>query len=241
MGKRLIHQRRGKGTNRFEASQNGVVDLHYVPYSPIQREGKVLGQVIDIVDDPTKTAVLALIQLEDNRQTYNVAAEGLSVGQKIEMGKDAEVKIGNILPVKYIPEGAPVFNVEIRPGDGGKLVRGSGVFGLVVTKEANNVLIKLPSTKTIRVHPDARATIGSVSCGARVEKPYIKAGKKHHAMKAHKKRHSIVRGVAMNPNSHPFGGSQHHPGKSKSTARSAPAGRKVGAIASSRTGRRKKN
>lgn len=240
MGKRLILQRRGKGTNRFEASQNGVADVNYIPYSPIQRETKVLGQVIDIVDDPTKTAVLAEIQFEGGKKTYTFAAEGLMVGQRIEMGKEAEFAIGNVIPVKYIPEGAPVFNVEIRPGDGGKLVRGSGVFGLVVTKEANNVLIKLPSTKTIRVHPDARATIGSVSCGTRVDKPFMKAGKKHHAMKAHKKFHSIVRGVAMNPSSHPFGGSQHHPGKSKSTARSAPAGRKVGAIASSRTGRRKK-
>lgn len=241
MGKRLIHQRRGKGSNRFEASAHGVADVNYIPYSPIQTEAKIIGQVIDIVDDPTKTAVLAHIRLEDNRLTYTIAAEGISVGQRIEMGKDAKVEIGNVLPVRYIPEGAPVFNVEVRPGDGGKLVRGSGVFGLVVTKEANNVLIKLPSTKTIRVHPDSRATIGSVSCGTRVDKPFMKAGKKAHAMRAHKKRHSIVRGVAMNPNSHPFGGSQHHPGKSKSTARSAPAGRKVGAIASKRTGRKKKN
>lgn len=241
MGKRLILQRRGKGSNRFRASFHGVADINYLPYSPIQKEGKIVGQVVDIVDDPTKTAVLAQIQLENNQTTYNLAAEGLAVGQHIQMGKGASIEIGNILPVKYIPEGAPVFNVEIRPGDGGKLARGSGVFGLVVTKEPTNVLIKLPSTKTIRVHPDARATIGSVSCGTRVDKPFIKAGKKFHAMKARKKRHSIVRGVAMNPNAHPFGGSQHHPGKSKSTARSAPAGRKVGAIASKRTGRRKKN
>jgi large subunit ribosomal protein L2 len=240
MGKRLIHQRRGKGSNRFRASAHGVADVAYTPYySSIRHEEKMMGQVIDLVDDPTKMAVLAHIRLENNHSMYNYAAEGLFVGQRVEFGKDAAVEIGNVLPVKHIPEGAPVFNVEIRPGDGGKLVRSSGVFGLVVTKEATHVLIKLPSTKTIRVHPDARATIGSVSCGTRVDKPYIKAGKKYHAMHALKKRHSIVRGVAMNPNAHPFGGSQHHPGKSKSTARSAPAGRKVGAIASKRTGRRK--
>ncbi|MEK6970064.1 MAG: 50S ribosomal protein L2 [archaeon] len=239
MGKRLILQRRGKGSNRFRASFHGVADVVYTPYSPIQHEGKIIGQVVELVDDPTKTGVMAHIKLENNMMMYNYAAEGVQVGQRIEMGKDASIQIGNVLPVKYIPEGAPVFNVEIRPGDGGKLVRGSGVFGLVVTKEANNVLIKLPSTKTIRVHPDSRATIGSVSGGTRVDKPYVKAGKKYHAKKAKKKYHSIVRGVAMNPNSHPFGGSQHHPGKSKSTARGAPAGRKVGAIASKRTGRRK--
>ncbi|MFH0970629.1 MAG: 50S ribosomal protein L2 [Candidatus Diapherotrites archaeon] len=241
MGKRLILQRRGKGSNRFRASFHGVADVEYSPFNEAQREGKIIGQVVDIVNDPTKTAALARITLENNQTMYNFAAEGIYIGQRVELGKDARIEIGNILPVKYIPEGAPVFNVEIRPGDGGKLVRGSGVFGLVVTKEARNVLIKLPSTKTIRVHPDARATIGSVSCGTRVDKPFVKAGKKHHAKKAKKKYHSIVRGVAMNPNAHPFGGSQHHPGKSKSTARSAPAGRKVGAIASKRTGRKKKN
>ncbi len=241
MGKRLILQRRGKGSNRFRASFHGVADVVYTPYSPNQHEGKVIGQVMDLVDDPTKTGVLARIKLENNDTMYNYAAEGLYVGQRIEIGKDAALEIGNIIPVKHIPEGAPVFNVEIRPGDGGKLVRGSGVYGLVVTKEARKVLIKLPSTKMIRVHPDARATIGSVSGGTRVDKPFMKAGKKFHAKKSKKKYHSIVRGVAMNPNAHPFGGSQHHPGKSKSTARSAPAGRKVGAIASKRTGRKKRN
>ncbi|MDP2666760.1 MAG: 50S ribosomal protein L2 [Candidatus Diapherotrites archaeon] len=241
MGKRLIHQRRGKGGTTFRASFHGVAGVRYVPYTDDQRTGKVVGQVMDLVDDPTKTAVLGEILLPGRIQTYIIAPEGLMQGQRIEYGKDAGVEIGNILPLRFVPEGAPICNVEIRPGDGGKLVRGSGGYAVVVTKEAKHVLVKLPSGKTIHVHPDARATIGMVSCATRTEKPFMKAGKKHHERKAKRKRHAIVRGVAMNPNAHPFGGSQHHPGKSKSTARGAPAGRKVGAIASRRTGRRKKN
>jgi large subunit ribosomal protein L2 len=88
---------------------------------------------------------------------------------------------------------------------------------------------------------NSRATIGNVSCGGRTEKPFVKAGNKFHAMRAKRKFYPWVRGVAMNAVDHPFGGAQHHPGKSKSTSRNAPPGRKVGAIASTRTGRRKKN
>lgn len=236
-----MSQRRGKGGTPWIASFHGKADVAYMEYSPIQRDGKLSGQVLELLDDPTKTSVLAEVVLDNNHHIFYVAAEGLAVGQKIEIGKQAALEIGNILPVKDIPEGAPVFNVEIQPGDGGKLVRSSGGYALVMSKEAKRVLIKLPSTKTIFVHPDSRATIGNVSCGTRVDKPMMKAGNRSRERSAKKKLYPIVRGVAMNPNSHPFGGSQHHPGKSKSTARSAPAGRKVGAIASSRTGRRKKN
>lgn len=241
MGKRLMIQRRGKGGTPWTASFHGKADVAYMEYSATQRDGLMTGQVLELVDDPTKTSVLAEIVLDNNYHIFNVAAEGLSVGQRIEIGKQATLQIGNIMPVKDIPEGAPIFNVEIQPGDGGKLVRSSGGYALVMSKEAKRVLIKLPSTKMISVHPDSRATIGNVSCGTRVDKPMMKAGNRSHERSAKKKLYPIVRGVAMNPNSHPFGGSQHHPGKSKSTARSAPAGRKVGAIASKRTGRKKKN
>lgn len=241
MGKRLIHQRRGKGSPTFIASKRGIASVHYDTYSKQQYEGKTVGQIVDILDDSSKTSALVKIKMEDGKDMYNMAAEGINIGRKIEIGKEASITIGNIVPVQYIPEGAPIFNIEARPGDGGKLVRSSGVYALVISKEGKSVQIKLPSNKLIRVNGDSRATIGNVSCGSRIEKPFMKAGKKHHAKKARKKMHRIVRGVAMNPVAHPFGGSQHHPGKSKSTARGDPAGRKVGAIASKRTGRRKKH
>jgi large subunit ribosomal protein L2 len=111
---------------------------------------------------------------------------------------------------------------------------------LIVSKDKNRAFIKMPSGKSVTLDLRGRATIGCVSCGGRGEKPFIKAGRKHHAMKAKKRQWPRVRGVAMNPVDHPFGGAQHHAGKSKSTSRHAHAGRKVGAIASKRTGRKKK-
>ena len=111
---------------------------------------------------------------------------------------------------------------------------------MLITKDAKKATVKLPSKKLVNLPLNVRATIGNVSCGGRGEKPFVKAGNKFHAMKAKKKLYPRVRGVAMNALDHPFGGAQHHPGKSKSTARNAPPGRKVGSIASKRTGRRKK-
>ena len=156
------------------------------------------------------------------------------------MGKTGEIAIGNILPLADIPEGCPIFAVETKPGDGGMMIRSSGLYGLIVTKDKSKAFIKMPSGKTKPADLRGRATVGCVSCGGRPEKPMIKAGKRFHAMKAKSKPYPSVRGVAMNPVSHPFGGSQHHAGKSKSTSRHAAPGRKVGAIASKRTGRKKK-
>ncbi len=137
--------------------------------------------------------------------------------------------------------GGPGFNIERIPGDGGSLVRASGLYALVMSRERNRVFVKLPSGKMIALNPMARATIGCSAGGGRKEKPMMKAGTAHFLAVARGRAYPVVRGVAMNPPSHPFGGSQHHPGKSKSVARGAPPGRKVGAIASKRTGRRKKN
>ncbi len=111
---------------------------------------------------------------------------------------------------------------------------------MVMTKDERHAFLKLPSGKTIKVGLECRATIGNVSGSGRPEKPLVKAGAAHHRFKARSRMYPRVRGVAMNPLNHPFGGSAHHAGKSKSTARNAPPGRKVGAIASSRTGRRQK-
>lgn len=109
-----------------------------------------------------------------------------------------------------------------------------------MAKDNKNATIKMPSGNMIKLPLDVRATIGNVSCGGRQDKPMVKAGNKFYAMKAKKKMWPRVRGVKMNAVDHPFGGASHHPGKSKSTSRNAPPGRKVGAIASTRTGRRKK-
>ncbi len=240
MGTRLISQRRGKGSNIFTAAKGGAAESAYINMDDAQRSGKLHGQITDIVPDPARTAVLAEILFENGGREFVIAAEGEYVGQRIEYGRGAEIALGNVLPLSSIVEGCPVFNIERTPGDGGNIIRSSGLYGLVVTKDKSGIYVKVPSGKTVRLNPACRATIGCAAGGGRIEKPLVKAGAAYHAMRARGRHYPTVRGVAMNPVDHPFGGSQHHVGKSKSTSRHAPPGRKVGAIASRRTGRRKK-
>lgn len=240
MGKRLKSQRRGKGSPTFRATQNAAFDVNYISYDDEQKERVLKGQIIRVLNDRGKTAVLAEVLFENGKKERVIAAEGLFKGQEVEYGKKAGIDIGNALPVRELPEGCPIFNIELVPGDGGKLIRSAGSYALVASKEKERIYLKLPSGKTIALLPECRATIGNAAGGGRKEKPLIKAGKAFHLMKSLSRPYPIVRGVAMNPPSHPFGGSQHHPGKSKSVSRHAPPGRKVGAIASKRTGRKKK-
>ncbi len=240
MGKRLRQQRRGKGGPTFEAKHRGTVSS-YGNLTMAQAEDCTKGQVVDLVKDSGRNAVLALVKLQDGSTSHVIAAEGISVGAGVEFGSKAKIGIGNVLPLKSIPEGCPVFNLELVPGDGGKLVKGTGVYALLVNRDKKAAYVKLPSGQTKAFSLDSRATIGCSAGGGRKEKPRIKAGVSYHFMKAKSRHYPGLRGVAMNALDHPFGGAQHHAGKSKSTARNAPPGRKVGNIASKRTGRRKKN
>jgi large subunit ribosomal protein L2 len=237
MGKRIEVQRRGKGGPVWTARQKGRPSSY-----PGTEKGKELekGQIIEFSKEIARNALLARILMDADKEFYVIAAEGIFLGQEIEMGKNAELKIGNVLPLSAIPEGCPIFNIELRPGDGGKLVKSTGNYSLLVSKTGKFAGIRLPSGQTKEVLADCRATIGNVACGERSEKPFIKAGAKYHYMRAKSRPWPVVRGVAKNAVDHPFGGAQHHAGKSKSVSRNAPPGRKVGAIASSRTGRRKK-
>ncbi len=235
MGKRIIAQRRGKGSNVYKAAKRKVA-VKYLP----EQEGYLKGEIVDIFNDRGRPVPIAKIVFDNGKEMYNLAAEGVYVGQKIEMGEKVPIEIGNISNLRYLPEGCPIFNIELNVNDGGKLIRAGGTYALLVAKDEKYAYIKLRSGKNKKIPLNARATIGNIAGSGRKDKPMIKAGVKYYAQKAKGKKHVKVRGVAMNATDHPFGGAQHHPGKSKSTARNAPPGRKVGAIASSRTGRRKK-
>lgn len=240
---RLKTQRRGRGTPKYTASNKGI-RCTYVNYTDEQKTDVLLGEVVDLKKTTARNSIVAIERfLIDGRETDTqvIAAEGLSIGQRIQYGNNAEIAIGNVLPLTKIPEGCPVFNIEKEMGDGGTFVKEGGVYAILVTKDKKNAYIKLPSGKTKPFKLGVRATIGCSACGGRTEKPFIKAGTKFFAMKRKKKMWPIVRGVAMNAAYHPHGGEQHHVGKSKSVSRHASPGRKVGAIASKRTGRKKKN
>lgn len=196
------------------------------------------GTVVGIEHDPARSAPVADVEFDDGDRRLVLVPEGISTGEEIQIGISAEIKAGNTLPLAEIPEGVPVCNVESKPGDGGRFARASGVNATLITHDRDAAVVQLPSGEVKRLSPDCRATIGVVAGGGRTEKPFVKAGSKHHKMKSRGTKWPRVRGVAMNAVDHPFGGGgRQHPGKPKSVSRDAPPGRKVGDISSRRTGR----
>jgi len=236
MGRRIQGQRRGRGGPTFRApSHRYKAELEH---KKDEERDTIAGEIVDIEHDPARSAPIAAVEFEDGDRRLVLAPEGVTVGETIQVGVSAEIKPGNTLPLAEIPEGVPVCNVESSPGDGGKFARASGTSAQLITHDKRVAVVKLPSGQVKRLNPDCRATVGVVAGGGRTEKPFVKAGNKHHKMKARGTKWPRVRGVAMNAVDHPFGGGgRQHPGKPKSVSRDAPPGRKVGDIASKRTGR----
>ena len=241
MGKRLIQQRRGKGTPRYRSpSHRFKGDITYPAYRKYSGIG---GQVIELVHDPGRTAPLAKILLEDFEEILMIAPEGLHVGQWIGIGDNATMKPGNVLPMRDISEGTEIYNLEIVPGDGGKLVRAAGASARIVSheKESNLTYVQLPSKRSIAINSSSRASIGKVAGGGKKEKPFAHAGQAYYAHRARSKLYPKVRGVAMNPVDHPHGGGGHsHVGRPTTRSRDTPPGRKVGHIAAKSTGKKKR-
>jgi len=236
MGRRIQGQRRGRGGPTFRApSHRYKAELEH---KKDEQQDTINGEIVDIEHDPARSAPIAAVEFEDGDQRLVLAPEGVTVGETIQVGVSAEIKPGNTLPLAEIPEGVPVCNVESSPGDGGKFARASGTSAQLMTHDKRVAVVKLPSGQVKRLNPQCRATIGVVAGGGRTEKPFVKAGNKYHKMKSRGTKWPRVRGVAMNAVDHPFGGGgRQHPGKPKSVSRNAPPGRKVGDIASKRTGR----
>jgi len=236
MGKRLIQQRRGRFNTKFNSPSHRFKGE--IKYSHDLKDQK--GIVEDIVHDPGRTAPLALIKLDDNKKIYSIASEGIKIGDYVKLTKNKkEISTGNVLTVGNIPEGAPIYNIELSPGDGGKLVRAGGSYATIVSHDKEKTVVQLPSGSFKTLNSDCRATIGVVAGGGRKDKPFLKAGKKHFAFRTRGKQYPIVRGVAMCAVSHPHGGGGHqHVGKPSTVKRGASPGRKVGSIAAKRTGRK---
>ena len=159
--------------------------------------------VIGIEYDPNRTANIALICYEDGQKSYILAPEGLKDGMKVMNGPEAEVRLGNCLPLSEIPVGTVIHNIELYPGKGGQLVRSAGNGAQLMAKEGKYATLRLPSGEMRMVPVVCRATIGNVG---NVDHNLIKIGK------AGRKRHMgirpTVRGSVMNPNDHPHGGGE---------------------------------
>jgi large subunit ribosomal protein L2 len=236
VGKRILQRRRGKAGIQFRAPIKGKIAPVRYPKNGSGGQATVTA----ILDERGRSAPLAQLKLDGDRYTYVPAVAGMTVGQQVSLGPTSHVEGGNIMPLSRIPEGTRVCNVEIRPGDGGRLVRASGTSAVLFSKANGRAIIKLPSGKNILVSDTCRATVGEVAGGGRREKPFLIAGARHHAMRASGRVYPRMRGIAMAVVYHPFGGGRHqHPGKSTSTSRNAPPGRKVGLIAPRKTGRKR--
>ena len=159
--------------------------------------------VVGIEYDPNRTAYIALLQYEDGTKKYIVAPVGLTDGDKVYSGAEADIKPGNTLPIANIPVGTLIYNIELYPGKGGQLVRSAGTFAQLMAKENGMAQVRLPSGEVRLVRLDCVATIGQVS---NIEHENVKVGK------AGKTRHRgirpSVRGSVMNPCDHPHGGGE---------------------------------
>jgi large subunit ribosomal protein L2 len=237
MGKRIISQRRGAPKTRYRAPSHRYFAeaKHSAAGNDVQ-----FATVVDLVHSISHSAPLARIKYENGKEGYIQASQKMAVGDVIATGAGATATEGNTLPLREIPDGTNIYNIESQPGDGGKFARASGAFATVAAKAGNKVVVTFSSKKQKTFEGSCRATIGVVAGGGRLEKPIIKAGNRHYMLRARGKLYPIVSAVAMNANEHPFGsGRGRHAGKPTIAPRFAPPGRKVGQVRARRTGKKR--
>lgn len=172
-----------------------------------RRKDGIVAKVVGIEYDPNRTANIALICYADGEKAYILAPEGLTDGMKVMNGPEAEVKVGNCLPMSEIPVGTQIHNIEMYPGRGGQLVRSAGNSAQLMAKEGKYATLRLPSGEMRMVPIECRASIGVVGNGDHNLINIGKAGRKRHMG-----FRPTVRGSVMNPNDHPHGGGEGRTG-----------------------------
>lgn len=161
------------------------------------------GRVATIEYDPNRTANIALINYADGEKRYILAPKGLKVGMEVMSGEDADIKLGNALPLANIPVGTVIHNIELKPGKGGQLVRSAGTEAQLLGKEGKYVIVRLASGEVRMILATCRASIGQVG---NIENELLNVGKAGRSRWAGKR--PAVRGSVMNPNDHPHGGGE---------------------------------
>ncbi|MFW5704624.1 MAG: 50S ribosomal protein L2 [Nanoarchaeota archaeon] len=243
MGKRLIQQRRGKGSQTYRSNS-----FHFagkIGYNSYNKDEVIEGTVVDIVHSRGHSAPLLHIRYKNGRETLIPAFEGAFIGKKMyidqrESVPREEIIVGNAYMLKNLPEGTNIYNIELTPGDSGKLVRAGGSFATVVSHLKNAVKIALPSKKEKLLNDKCRAFVGQIGGAGRTEKPFLKAGLKAKEKAKKNKLYPVVSGVAMSTVDHPHGGTRSlRKGRPTQTPHNAPPGRKVGMLRPKHTGRNK--
>ena len=199
-----LHRNAGRGASgRVSMRHRGGGNKIMYRIIDFKRDKNIKAKVLGIEYDPNRNARIALLQYDDGEKRYILAPLGLAVGEMLDSGSEAEIKTGNALPLRSIPIGTMIHNVELEPGAGGKLGRSAGTGIMLVAKDGDYATIKLPSGEQRMVHASCRATVGQIGNIDAKNVQLGKAGKKRHIG-----RRPEVRGVAMNPCDHPHGGGE---------------------------------
>ena len=210
--KRLLEpKKRSGGRNHYgRLTSRHIGGGHKQKYRKIdfkRRKRGVAAEVTAIEYDPNRSARIALIKYEDGELSYILAPDGLRVGARVMAGEDAPPELGNALPMRVIPLGANIHNIELTPGRGGQIARSAGQQATLNNREGGYALVKMPSGEIRRIHEEAYATMGQVG---NVDHMNVSSGKAGRTRWKGRRPH--VRGMVMNPIDHPMGGGQ---GKSK--------------------------
>lgn len=207
--KRILPKRSGRdASGRVAVRHRGGRHKRFLRRIDFKRDKTgIPGQVVAIEYDPNRTVDAALVTYPDGDKRYVLCPQGLKVGDEIVAGPKAAVKVGNALPLKRIPVGLPIHNIELTPGRGGQIARSAGASALIQSKEGGLVTIKLPSGEIRRVPENCLATIGQLGKADQRSVNLGKAGRKRHLG-----IRPTVRGVAQHPASHPHGGGEGRSG-----------------------------
>ena len=232
MGKRIITQRRGRGTHTYKVKRSA---FKYKLQFPKKIEGE--GIVLKLINSGGHTAPIAKVKYCDGI-FYIPAFEGMIEKQKIKFG-GKEVKDGNILKLKNCPVKTKIYCIESRSGDGGKFIKSGGNNAIITRIVGDKIFVAMPSKKEKEFRPECRAIVGKIAGDQRLDKPVIKAGKKFYIKKSKSKLWPRTSAVKMNAIDNPFGSGRGKNPKSKIAKRNAPPGKKVGLLRPRRTGKRK--
>jgi large subunit ribosomal protein L2 len=191
---------------RITARHRGGGAYHHYRIIDFKRNKQgIPAQVVGIEYDPNRSARIALVQYSDGEKRYILAPLGLNVGDTVMAGPTAEVRVGNALPLRNIPVGSQIHNIELQIGRGGQIVRSAGAVAQLMAKEGNYATLRLPSGEMRMVHLNCMATIGQVG---NIDHQNIVIGKAGRSRWLGRRPH--VRGSAMNPIDHPHGGGEGH-------------------------------
>jgi large subunit ribosomal protein L2 len=205
-----VKKRSGGRNNNGRMTARHIGGGHKQKYRKVdfkRRKHDIAAEVVGIEYDPNRSARIALIKYSDGEMSYILAPDGLRVGSRVTAGDNVAPDLGNALPLRAIPLGTNIHNIELMPGRGGQIARSAGQQAILNNLEGGYALVKMPSGEIRRIHENAYATIGQVGNVDHMNVSSGKAGRTRW-----KGRRSHVRGMAMNPIDHPMGGGQ---GKSK--------------------------